>query len=188
MPSLSMGELEVLRNMPQDKVQAYFKNRTPVLDDIIGLLNLSNRYPEVKFEGLGGSNGEYSPLHNSISLDPFYGNNVNTATHEHFHALDQAMGGYAYQLTKPFKDTTVADNRFLDTYNKLNLPPNLPGRDVRDRYRTNAVEERAFGVGNHSSPLEPHRPTAPHVDATNATEMAILMDMYRRALTSQKVK
>lgn len=78
------------------------------------------------------------------------------------------------------KQNEAIDKRMMDSlYFKGNKPREF------DDYRTARNERQAWGVGNMASPLPDatafeSRPAPPHFDASMATELSLLLEMYTR--------
>jgi len=175
-------------NVPNDPLSqsAYkvFKNTNdPTLEEIIQLLSMRNWMPTIT-QSYGNS---YKPFGNQVSIRPD-SVNKNTVSHEMTHALHEAMKKYSSDY-KGFQETkSPVGNQFVDAFDKLWSPPEklLPPKPLSnwEQYRYSPNEASAYGVGN-SLQFDPNfqqsRPTPPHLDATLATEQAILRDLFLRA-------
>lgn len=170
-----------------------FQKKFPndALNNIIELLVLSNSLPNIQLQR-GRSYGAYKPLTNTIELNPGdRGFNPNTVTHEYAHALDRIMQQRAYERSR--WDRRYNPTQFEEGYHKLMpVDSKLPGVKAgltKDPYRYNSDELRAFGMGEASGDLQPYvAPVEPHIDSTMATEMSILMDLFKRDLMKKKAK
>ena len=147
------------------------------LQEIISILMGDNKMPSMSVGNISGY-GEYNPKTNAITLSP-YGGNTNTLSHELTHALNEHMGWEDLRIWDSRK-SSPQEQRFTEAYSKLN--PNfskVPSLAGDDPYRRSATERRAFGVGNHVGGASIY-PERPHMDATMATEAAILRDLFKR--------
>jgi hypothetical protein len=116
-----------------------------------------------------------------------------TVMHEFVHAAQDRMG-------KQVNTKGATSPRFKDAYRKLGLDGESLVKaissswvkqdraDTRSRYRTTQPEIAAFGASNFvaapsgSPGPAPSYPAPAHVDATAATEFAILLDLATREL------
>jgi hypothetical protein len=167
------------------------------LEEIISLLqsNPERQAPEVALRtnmiGTGVS-GEYSPMYNKIGINPISGTNPKTLSHELTHALDDSMG--VYEAKTPRYKETPMDSQFFDARKKLrpgNSNLQIPHKDEEEQYRHSERELRAFGVGNHTYGPKDEvgtYKTNPHIDATMATDAAVLRELFKRALESRNGK
>lgn len=168
------------------------KTRSPALDEMIGIMTILGTLPTIdQTMQYGNSLGEYDRAKNNISFHPAYGLNINTIPHEFSHALDNHLTGYL----DSFKGTAPESvQKLRDARDKLN--PNtskLIPKTVTDNYRYSPGELRAHGVGNMEGPetlsdVFKISQARPHMDATMATEAAILRDLFRRALQTDGIK
>lgn len=183
-----------------DELQKYLtkyhvgKNEQPekssVLDEVIAALNLANRFPAIQNKFIAESQGTYNPLNNTVTLNPYNtrANRIEVATHELQHSLQEAMAKHfellrgRQQVDKNF--VGLEGNRFLDAYRAFSNRPEIPNSNYSP-YRNDFHEENAFGVGNYATDKIPDNRTAPHIDATQATEAAILRDLFTRSLKAK---
>jgi hypothetical protein len=155
------------------------------LAETLSLLSAYSSLPSLSLQNLTGTYGFYDRLKNAITLDKRSAKDINLATHEYTHALDALMGREAQKILLSKDKVTPAESNFASAYMKL-----IPGfsKVPRDEelnpneymYRNSSSELRAFGVGNFGGGALAN-PTKPHVDATMATEAAILRDLLKRS-------
>jgi hypothetical protein len=146
-------------------------NRTPTMD-------LSLNLPE-------NHNGNYQGWENHIKVNPFSENPRNTLSHELQHAVYNIMDGQRYTTERKGSSMTPDERRFLEGHNKLNQETKIPMEGL-SRYRRSPNERQAFGVANSNYPYKENYEGSPHLDATLATEQAILLDLAQRALKSDR--
>jgi len=176
---------DIFKGNTEAQTQATLKTQTnPSLEEIIRLLYQTGKMPKVNPTVLPyGENGNFNHNQNTINFDVMYGNNPNTMTHEFSHALDKTMFDFVTDPSMTQFDTPASKRNFAVAYNKLNpattkLPLGMP-----DSYRHSPNELRSFGVGNYANGgYKSDYKIAPHVDATMATEAAILRDLFARTL------
>ena len=163
----------------------------PAINGLLDLLILGNTKPTMSREA-SGMYGSYNPKQNHLMINRQLVGNAerDTTGHELVHAVDEAMGRYARQ---------PGNEKFKQAYQKLDpTKSQLPaiknlydmskaGKTVGSNtaYRFDGYELPAFGYQNHAigDPNKPSfRPAPSHVDATMATELSILMDLYARSL------
>lgn len=166
-----------------DDVLSHLNSGNADLTETLRLLEEADAMPTITMKPLVGARGYYSPRTNTIELSSPKG-----LPHEATHALDIQMKKKAKGHGNPNLDALLLspeEKQFKEAYQKLNpATSNLP-MNRSDKYRTNPLELRAYGVGNTVNG-DSEYPVAPHVDATMATEMAILRDLYARTLRKKK--
>ena len=183
MPLLSYWDDEDNNILPS------FAQKSSTVKDILDLLSLSGKLPNATIDKEQrlplGTSGDYYPLKDQITFHPLTGNTPSVGAHELFHALQARMGNKAYNLNKSWRsDLSTSDLQYLDAYEKLNSGGAIKNQP-EEGYRTRLDEAQAFGVGNYATGQRPsweaeYSSKRPHLDATNASEMAILMDLYKR--------
>jgi hypothetical protein len=178
-----------LQTLIKSKIQS-----TSDLAETYGLLKKWESIPSVWTRPLGSDeNGQYIPAQHRIVLDTDTGTNEGSATHEHTHALDKVMGEMYVNIGRKRRQgqpVSPEESQFADGYLKLipsetKLPMGeFSPRQVQDGwkgYRTSSAELRARGVQQFTNtPPDPSTNVAPHVDATMASEAAILRDLFGR--------
>ena len=137
-----------------------------------------------------GTSGEYSSFSNRINLSPLLNEKTadkqkNVLAHEMTHSVQSLMADKAYKLSNSYF-LSPEEKQFLKAFKEFQKQPLLTAQDKQDKYRTLPNEVGAFGVGNMSVKEETDYPTKSHVDATAASELAILMDLFKRAFAPQK--
>ena len=169
--------------------------------EIATLLNSTGQLPKINFSKSMGSkhSGEYDKKSNSITVNAARKDLANTLPHELTHALRlvmqdkvRAMNETAQQTKTPL---TGADKQLSDAWYKLDPDfsklPTLRYPDATyNKYRHSFAEAPAWAVGNMDSPQNFRSrgeylmtdPGGSHVDATLATEQAILRDLYAKQL------
>jgi hypothetical protein len=179
------------------------KTQNTMLRDLALYLSSRNAMPKIEEKYLGDSlSGQFSnntvfggelPKNGVISLN--YGAGEPTLAHEMTHAADNAMGNQYFEQTRPTGFFSAPpSNQFTRGYAKLQLGPSVNGRSSQNQYagklssedwakknldyRSSSTELPAFGVGNMSG--NPENKAPGHIDATMATEMAILLDLAKR--------
>jgi hypothetical protein len=119
-------------------------------------------------------------------------------THELSHAADrpsrQAYAALVAAIKAGGRDLTEQEKRFVSNFKKLYVTPTELPLEFREddllenkRYRSGAEELRAFGTGNMAqrmpkegfSRVDIGAQFNPHVDATMASEAAMMREMYR---------
>jgi hypothetical protein len=169
--------------------------------EIATLLNATGQLPKIGFAKLSetGRSGEYDRQSNSITLNTDSKNLASTLPHELTHALRYVMRDKVRGIGEAARQTGVApagaDKQLFDAWTKLDPDfsklPTLRYPDAAyNRYRHSFAEAPAFAVGNMDSPQNFRsrgeylmtNPGGSHVDATLATEQAILRDLYAKQL------
>jgi hypothetical protein len=178
MPQYLQGSLEELfakqLNNPNDTMGQQYQylrdmNRTPTME--LGLdMNLDHE-------------GNYQNWENKIKINPFAIHPERTLSHELQHAVSNMMGGQRYTTEKKGSSMNEDERRFVEGSKKLDKETNIPLGDL-SRYRRSFNERQAFGVANSRYPDKDPYMGTPHLDATMATEQAILLDLAKRALKS----
>ena len=180
MPQYLKGSLEELfakqLNNPNDIMGQQYQylrdmNRTPTME--LGLdMNLDHE-------------GNYQNWENKIKINPFAIYPERTLSHELQHAVHNMMGGQRYTTEKKGSSMNEDERRFVEGSKKLDKETNIPLGDL-SRYRRSPNERQAFGVANSRYPDKMEFEGTPHLDATMATEQAILLDLANRALKSDR--
>jgi hypothetical protein len=143
-----------------------------------------NRTPKIEMYDLPiGINGNYNGWENRIRLSPLADDPKSTVSHELQHAVDSILDGQRITTQRKGSSMTPQERQFLEAHQKLNEETKIPLGDL-SRYRRSPGESRAFGVGNMNYPHRGAFEGTPHLDATMATEQAILLDLAKRALKS----
>ena len=125
-----------------------------------------------------GHEGEYNNWGNSIRINSEAGSIQNAFSHELQHAVDQAHARHLTAISKQ-GNPTREQQQFVDALTKLDTPTPLSTGDLNS-YRTARNERQAYGVANMNYKGGSYKGT-PHMDATEATQQAILMDLAQRA-------
>lgn len=189
--------LEVVKGLlgPDNKVSL-----SPDLQEIVNLLSKSNYGVQVETDPNidPGVYGEYQDSTKTVRLKPGKPGRINGVTestigHELTHALDYDVIKKVYgDLTskdQTYKGLTPEESQFAKGTRKLSAEQTkVPlDRDAESAYRRNPLEMRAFGVGNFlPKGDETYENSAnPHLDATMASEAAVVRDLYSRLLKSQ---
>lgn len=172
----------------EDILPAIKAKKSVIIDEILTLLAHSGKLPTFKIGNQFGVHGEYDPRLDSIELNRWSGNSVATMAHELTHALSSRMTNSA--VNWKYNPLSPEQSQFSDAAFKLDSAPKFK---TGYAYRDHPEEAAAFGVGNHidvpvQQPWEESTRGygVPHMDATNATEQAILRDLYAKALKSKK--
>jgi hypothetical protein len=181
--------MKLLNSYSQEEVRRQFeKGGPPELKETFSLLEGADHLPNIAFKRQDpGTNGAINGF-NRIELDPIAGINNQTIAHETTHSLDAAMARDYEKISRrkligwPHDPEALS---FHDAYKKLRPSDTKLPLDRTDAYRSSDKELRAFGVGNHASEA-PSTYGRPHLDATMATEMAILRDLYKKMLKNGK--
>lgn len=175
----------------QDILSEMEKKKSPIVREILDLLRFSGKLPQFKIDPKlpYGTSGEYNPLNDTLGFNRWSGNRASTMAHELTHALSDRMARDAFRWKNSKDELPVEQSRFVDAMQKLRTPS---FKGTGDPYRDNREEQWGFGVGAFpGTPLESWEkefayPGVPHQDPTNATEQAVLRDLYRRALQSKR--
>lgn len=176
----------------EQTMQALETMPNPTINEIVSLLKQAEYMPQMTLDpNLMGTTtrGAYRPFGNSIAFNP-RGFNQTTVAHELTHALDAAMANTDYATSKGRKYFQGPQMlQFKNAWDKLKSNPPLPRKDPKDYYRNAPDETRAFGASKFAEPERKYQnfyPDNPHVDATAATEAAILRELYAKALREGK--
>lgn len=183
------------------KTLAYLKARERTPEIKVGYLGEGTAGEfEHNFEGKGGK----------VTLSSGYENYegkpspaaLATLVHELTHAQQQQFGNQYVEEKRRLPGTYGPNStQFTDAYQKLvtnldkpyeqrgeafNLAKKLdPAWAAKEQdYRASFAELPAFAVGNMINPREVNRPGPPHLDATLATEQAILQELAMRGKLS----
>lgn len=170
------------------------------LEEIRALLERTNSMPEVRIKAdAPWRGGGYSREGNYLELNPIsYMDQQNVINHELTHALNYKMSEKSRELSdrkyNKHEKLTPAEDRFLESKGLLDSDllrlkresyggpsPSWQYNSYND-YRHSNTEAPAFAVGNMNSQRESVKPGGSHVDATLATQQAIMRDLYRRSL------
>jgi hypothetical protein len=160
-------------------------------------LRAAGRYPSIQETKLNGTmSGGYSDQTNKVYIQPGTGSMQSTMAHELSHASDNAQGIQQQNIEGRIAGgmaTTPAQMQFLRARQQAatQVPRTLralaPGYvQANAQYGATPEEARAFGVGVFYNPNDRRGPAAniipPHVNATMATEQAIMEELAHRAL------
>lgn len=121
--------------------------------------------------------GRYNNWENDLRVSPYATNPINAFSHELQHAVDAAHERLVSNIKSRGTGAGI-EQQFRDALKKTYAPTNIPLGDLNS-YRSARNERQAYGVAN-STYLGPYKGT-PHLDATEATEQAILFDLAQRA-------
>jgi hypothetical protein len=161
-------------------------------NDIMGqqyqYLRDMNRIPTMEL-GLGmdiGHEGSFDGITNRIKVNPFATNPERTLVHELQHAVTNRLGAHRNIINRDTFQPTLEEERFADAVSKLHDVPTKIPMEGLDRYRSSAHERQSYGVANSRYPGKDVYEGTPHLDATMATEQAILLDLANRALKSNR--
>lgn len=169
--------------------------------EIATLLHSTGQLPKINFSKSMGPehSGEYDRKSNSITVNATRKDLANTLPHELTHALRLVMQDKVRALNETAQQTktplTGADKQLSDAWYKLDPDfsklPTLRYPDATyNKYRHSFAEAPAWAVGNMDTPRNFRSrgeylmtdPGGSHVDATLATEQAILRDLYAKQL------
>ena len=169
--------------------------------EIATLLHSTAQLPKINFSKSMGSehSGEYDRKSNSITVNATRKDLANTLPHELTHALRLVMQNKVRAMNETAQQTktplTGADRQLSDAWYKLDPDfsklPTLRYPDATyNKYRYSFAEAPAWAVGNMDTPRNFRsrgeylmtNPGGSHVDATLATEQAILRDLYAKQL------
>ena len=167
------------------------------------LLNAQGKLPSLKFASIPevGVNGIYSKTDNALTLDSSLNANdlPNTIAHELTHALTTAMQKTAGSILDNKTKPTALEQQFMNAWYKLDPDfSKLAKFKYTDReynqYRHSSREAPAWAVGRMEDPRQTltqqeyfmSSPGGSHVDATLATEQAILRDLYARKILQEQ--
>jgi hypothetical protein len=128
--------------------------------------------------------GRYNSWENDLRVSPYATSPINAFSHELQHAVDSAHDRLASHL-KGKGTGSGLEQQFIDALKKIYKPTNIPLGDLNS-YRSARNERQAYGVANSTYP-GPYKGT-PHLDATEATEQAILFDLAKRAIKTHPIK
>lgn len=193
--------------------QRVTRNAPPVLQETLDLLQRTDKVPHVQMKNMSlMTKGHYQPFGNTITFNTGSLNNLihngrdelptkDVTTHEFNHALYQGMAYKADQLSGRHKlpmnlgMLSPAQRQFMDAWTQINDPDktNFPQpaymAGEKTTYRNGPDERLAFGVGNQqygdsTRPLEDMY-AIPHQDASAATDMSVLRDLYKKVLDEE---
>lgn len=171
-----------------------YEKSVPEFGETTSLLEMLNRLPKMYIGGTDpGAYGSYRPFENKISISPdaFQDNRAHeTVLHELTHSLYEQMSRSYFntdaRYRRDFGFPTETDQQFVEGWDKLRPSASKlinPKEAKADPYRYGDDELRAFAVANHAFPkVQNHYPVPPHLNATLATEAAIMRDLYLRKL------
>lgn len=160
---------------------------------LYNLLKDYNYLPKIKTEFLNPGNiGQYDGMDNRISLSPALKDQVpeathRTLTHEMAHSVQSLLANRIYNMPSLAFLRSPEEQQLYLAYQKFKEQPLLSSKDKTDKYRSSVEERGGFGAGNMSTTLENDYPSSSHVDPTEATQLSILMDLYRRASPKQQL-
>lgn len=169
------------------------KKNSPIIKEILDLLRFSGKVPNFTVDKNlpFGVSGEYNTRNDTIGFNPWSGNRPSTMTHELTHALSNRMAIDSFRWRNSNNQVSPEKLQFIDALQKLKNPS---FKGTNDPYRDSTEEQWGFGTGAYSGvPPESwesyfNNSGTLHQDATNATEQAVLRDLYRRALQSGRSK
>ena len=137
--------------------------------------------------------GAHDKYTDEIFINPLKGAVENSLVHETQHAVNDAMGRmYAGISNTPSFLRSAQEQAFYDAYTKLYVEPSkIPNANTKSlgEYRGNTNELTAHGVGNMSAqypigsltdPQGDYKLPHSHVDATMASNAAVMRDIYNR--------
>lgn len=172
-------------------LEQLFKKQLNNPNDIMGqqysYLRDMNRIPTMGW-GLDmplGHEGNYNAWENRIKVNPLATNPERTLSHELQHAVDSILDGQRYTTQEKGSSMTPDERRFLEGHSKINEETKIPMKGLSN-YRSSRGERQSYGVANSRYPGPDINDATPHLDATMATEQAILLDLANRALKSDK--
>jgi len=165
-------------------------NPDTTLGQLVKYLRSVDQLPRSRIvDSLGtGVDGKSTPDPHEVLVSSSAQNPYRTYTHEMNHAALDAIGHRADRVDSLLANPAerrlkAAWEKIGRTKSKLPLGPNV---DVA--YRNDPHEYLSFGTGNYALgnignnlPENVGYPVAPHVDATAATESAILLDLANKA-------
>lgn len=170
----------------------------PQFQELSKLLIAQGKMPSIgAMNGGGVIGGDYAPATNEVRVDDSTNPNVqrNTVVHELTHALQQAAvstlnsaGSDTPGVTNTLRRLLTGQNfkPFLETIGRKQEREATPLEQIYPElfakssdYRKSRAEQQAHGYGNSVLNAASTSPI-PHVDATNATEVSIIMDLVRR--------
>lgn len=175
------------------------------LEETIALLNKTNSMPEVRIkEDSPSVGGGYSREGNYLHVNPNFFDLQNALNHELTHALNYKINEKSKELSdrkyNKRERLTQAEERFLESKGFLDADmlklkrqsyygpsPSWKYNNYND-YRHSNTEAPAFAVGNMASSKPSVSPGGSHVDATLASQQAIMRDLYNRAITPEPSK
>lgn len=172
--------------------------------EIAVLLNSQGKLPKIVKGNLTdvAYNAEFDPAENTVTLNPNLNSNElqQGLAHELTHALNYVMQAEARAiLNNKQKIPTNEEQKFMDAWYKLD-PDFSKLRKFQypdseyNKYRHSFKEAPAWAVGRMEDPRTSltkqeywmSSPGGNHVDATLATEQAILRDLYARKILKQQ--
>ena len=149
-------------------------------------LNLRSLYPKTYMSDDLDSRvgGAYRPGAHEIRINPNFHLGPEYLKQNYQHELQHAVDAVIedqYVKTKKkgrWSTPTKIEQQFMEGFDKLNSP--YPTK-VKDGYRDAVDEQRAYGVGDSNTQLPSIYPTDQHINATMATEAAIMRDLATRS-------
>lgn len=174
----------------QGSLKELFAKQLNNPNDIMGqqyqYLRDMNRTPTMAW-GLDmplGHEGNYNAWENHIKVNPLATNSERTLSHELQHAVRSIIDGQKYTTNKKGSSMNPDERRFVEAAEKLqDTNTNIPMTGLSS-YRSSPSERQSYGVANSRYPGKDINDATPHLDATMATEQAILLDLAKRALKS----
>lgn len=164
----------------EEMFQKQLNNPNETIGQQYSYLKDMDMVPTMSLEYLpSGVEGQYNNWGNTLKINPDAGSLKNAFSHELQHAVDHAHARQYTQISNK-SDKTPDDYRFLDAVKKFDEPSNIPKGDLNS-YRSAPNERQAYGVANMNYAGGEYRGT-PHMDATEATQQAILHDLALRSL------
>ncbi len=155
------------------------------LNELLAILEKKGMLPKVIQDYTIPGYGSYDRFSNELRIDPLKGAVATSLPHEAQHAVDAGMSKmYVGISNTPSFLRSPQEKAFYDMYQKLYIEPSkLPSANTAalGTYRGSPNELRAHAVGNYATETKyPINPVGGHVDATMATEAAIMRDLYNR--------
>jgi hypothetical protein len=168
-----------------DSLEQMFQKQLNNPNELIGqqysYLKDMNRIPKMTLDYYLPENveGRFSGWDNDLRVSPYATSPINAFSHELQHAVDHAHAGLVSQIKSKGIDS-IPERQFIEATKKFDEPTKIPLGDLNS-YRSARNERQAYGVANSNYPGS--YKGSPHLDTTEATEQAILLDLARRART-----
>jgi hypothetical protein len=170
----------------------------PQFQELAAVLTSQGKMPDISsMSGNGVVGGDYNPGTNKVRVDSRINPNLqrSVVVHELTHALQQVASSTLKAATSDTPGVTNTLRRLLTGQNFKPLLETLGRKQEVEAtpleqiypelfaktssYRKGRAEQQAHGYGNSVRDAAPTS-RIPHVDATNATEVAIIMDLVKR--------
>lgn len=166
----------------EEMFRTQLNNPNEVLGQQYSYLRDLNMVPKMSFDYLPpGIEGRYNNWENNLKVSYDAGSPINAFAHELQHAVDAAHDRQVSQIKSKGIDT-AEERQYVDALKKIYEPTKIPLGDLNS-YRSARNERQAYGVANSNYRGGEYKGT-PHLDATEATQQAILLDLARRARKS----